>query len=241
MSVLAGPWLLVLVELGITATAAAQNQCCVCRSSSRTFQIQQATGCDIGCSASGGVATGTAACYTNGTTSSGALGPDNYSDYTVIGEIDYAVYHQGANVWRSSGMLQGEELKKALTGVDGKLPAISNTSISRLERLVPIALKGCVSDRNIDKDMEWVCYHEGQGGDIHNRTDQGNFDAVRSVFSNHEKHDDNLRNRIYCRSNEELKTLVAQHCPIYVPPPPRKPTSSKEEFKDSKFGPSGRN
>jgi hypothetical protein len=232
-------WLLIPVALGISSTAAAQSQCCVCRSANNTFQIAQSTGCDIGCAASGGNATGTTAACSNAQTSSanrGTPGVDSYGDDTVIGEVDYAVYHQGANVWRSSGMLKGEELKKALLGVDASLPAISNTSASRLEQLVPIALAKCVSDRNIDRDMQWVCYHEGQGGDIHNRTKQGNFDAVRSVFSNHQRQDDNLRNRIYCRSNEELKSLVSQHCPIYVPPPN---ATDKEAMKD-KYGPPAR-
>lgn len=197
-------WLSLLgtVVLEVSSAAIAQGQCCVCRSATTQFQIAQASGCDIGCKASGGVATGNTAACSNRTTYSGTggtLGPDNYADDVVIGEVDYAVYHQGANVWRSSGMLKGGDLKTALLGVTAKLPAISNTSPSRLERLVPIALQKCVADRNIDKDMNWVCGHERQGSDIHNRANQGNLEAVRSAFSNHEAHDDNLRNRIYCR------------------------------------------
>jgi hypothetical protein len=145
---------------------------------------------------------------------------DSYSDVAVQREIWYAIYHQGANVWRLSGMLKGEALKRALLGVDGSRVEIQNTSITRLETITLLALKQCVDERDIAKDLYWVCVEKHQYGDINNRANQKNYDAVRSVFSNTQAHDVNLRNRIYCLSNDQLIEIVQKHCPILPPSAP---------------------
>jgi hypothetical protein len=119
-------------------------------------------------------------------------------------------------VWAGEGSeqtLKGEALRGSLVGVDMDTRTLRSAPIGELEKAVPIAAQQCVDSRNIDLDFAWVCRVKGHDGEMTILLSQGKFDNIRSVFSNTQAHDDQLRNLAYCRNNKQIADLVHNHCP----------------------------
>jgi hypothetical protein len=228
-----------LLSIVVGTPSWADKLCCQCGGFWAETTNSPTASCRIACSSNGGGWSGKSRVAADGEycANPGGQRPTPVpvvpiTQDEVAHEAWYAIYHQGAAVWELKGgaMRQGETLRKALTAIDSnEKEAMSRAPTSMLEAGTKQALAQCVSERNIDKDFNWVCYHERQAGDIRNRAAQGNAYAVRSVFSNYEKDDPNLKNRLYCRSDAEIQDLVKNHCEEYIPPPPGPPPKQQKE------------
>ena len=130
--------------------------------------------------------------------------PQNLRD-----DIAYSVGHQGATIWVGTGdtTLKGEQLRASLAGVEMNSQAIRSAAIPDLEAAALFGTADCVNQRNIDGDFRWVF---ARGGAQMNAAFQaGNYDAIRSLFGYYESHDDQLRNRLYCRNGSEIRRLMS--------------------------------
>ncbi|HET9178936.1 MAG TPA: hypothetical protein VFQ24_11325 [Terriglobia bacterium] len=103
-------------------------------------------------------------------------------------------------------MLKGEALRTSLAGVDMNTQAIRSAPIAVLQQAALDGVADCVNERNIDPDFRWV-YARGSA-QIKNSAQHGDFDGIRATFGYFESHDDQLRNRLYCRNGSEVRRLL---------------------------------
>jgi len=70
--------------------------------------------------------------------------------------------------------------------------------------------------------FQWVADHEAKIWELDSAHRAQDYDRMRSIFSNTEQNDDDLRNKLYCYSGHNLDVLMSQLGP--VPPIPKPPT-----------------
>lgn len=163
--------------------------------------------------------------------------PGNYA--SLVTHVKHSISHQGARVWsgpNSSQLLAGEQLRAAVYAPEANDPAhypdqaqaqreIREASIPDLQNATGDAIRSCVTETpDTFQHFEWVAKHERRWKDIEGAIGRGDFDGVRSIFSNTEAHDDRIRNTLYCYSGIEIKGLFERLGPFkpdYGPPQPR--------------------
>jgi hypothetical protein len=140
----------------------------------------------------------------------------------------YSIGHQGARVFVNSSneMLKGDSLRKALIGPIMDIRVLRDVPIDVLEQAAAEAVTDCINEKSIDQDFVYVCRDMHQSNSIHSELAVGKFDAIRTLFSQEQKHNDKLKNLIYCRSNSQVKLLVDSYCP--APPPGELPPSKRQ-------------
>jgi hypothetical protein len=129
--------------------------------------------------------------------------PQNLRD-----DVAYSVGHQGARIWVGTGdtTLKGEQLRASLAGVEMNSQAIRTAPVVDLEAAALLGTADCVNQRNIDGDFHWV-FARG-GAEMRAAFQSGDYNQMRVIFSLYESHDDQLRNRLYCRNGSEIKRLM---------------------------------
>lgn len=145
-------------------------------------------------------------------------------DERVTESIQWSIGHQGARVFldEGDGLLKGEALKNAV--IAPMHPGTDRDHVSEaytrngndLTSYVKEALNRCKAARpkeTVIEDMYFVCYHEGNSYKVRHNTEDRHYDEVRSVFSNAERHDDKIRNTLYCYNATEIMEIERRGCP----------------------------
>jgi hypothetical protein len=156
---------------------------------------------------------------------------------TLRVNIKYCISHQGTGVWAGpdgNTILSGEQLRNSLKGGQtdwshGQKPSwdqLDKANITDLERLTPEVVRECAEERNIAGDIKWVWDHEGKRWEMWAALNRNDYNAIRSIFSNTQRHDDNLRNRVYCLSGRQLESIIRPWGNPGPPPTPTKPGRS---------------
>lgn len=220
---------LLLLLLLLPRSSQAQPDCCYCKDvQGHIFASATVAGlgdCRITCAANGGSFTGRR-----------ERCPERPSlPSELFQNVGYSIWHQGAVVWTGSDqgtLLGGEPLRYSLMGGQtdfqhGQRPAyeqIQRTDIRDLESAAARAVMQCKSERDIRNDIRWVWGTKGQRWNMWSALQGNDFNRIRSIFSNLQAHDDQLRNRIYCWSGPEIRGLLSSWGnPGPVPPPQKEP------------------
>jgi hypothetical protein len=206
--------IVVLIVASLNAAHAIAEDCCICKDSRGVkfgSPIPSGLGgdCKITCAANQGSFVG----RRGGPCVTPPLG-------NLKGIAKYCVFHQGANVWAgrpdNNEILSGEALRRALMGVQtdflhGQEPSyrqLEKANLAELEQVAGEAVRECVGERNLRNDILWVWGEKAQKWDMWDALQRGDYTAIRSIFSNTQAHDDNLRNRIYCLSGSEIAAIL---------------------------------
>jgi hypothetical protein len=155
--------------------------------------------------------------------------------------VQWSIGHQGARVWTGDGnnsLLSGETLRISLLGatnnsnlleshpaVDQAVSELRNATTELLERATTDAVNKCVKAFPIDdafQHFNWVATHEAKIWELDDAHKAKNYDLMRSIFSNTQKDNDDLRNKLYCYSGRNIDELMARLGP--VPPKTKPPT-----------------
>lgn len=216
--------LLTTVFLGAPSFAV-QKLCCWCTSKTGPFIATTVpslpNACVAACSSSYGALDTSKRPWMVDQSESCGTGPKQQQAPAVTPDavkeaVKYSIGHQGARVWiggEGSQMLSGEKLRASLVGVNMDTRPISGAPIEMLEKATKQAVAECVTERPIEADFEWVCRNKGLHPQMASGVSKGDFDNMRSLFSLAQAHDDQLRNRIYCRDNAQVAALARNHCP----------------------------
>ncbi len=173
--------------------------------------------------------------WSNGACSA-TIVPGTYE--TLVGHVQWAVGHQGAGIWTGKGnnlIVTGEQLRASLLGAAGNSDVqhykdvaqavyeIKNAKVDVLEAATTDAVNRCIGAFNEDAafpNFQWVAKVQGQIWRMDTCRKAGNYDCIRSTFSNAESHRDEFRNNLYCYSGEMIDRLMARLGPVPVQPPP---------------------
>jgi hypothetical protein len=205
----------------LQSVAFAQKHCCLCKSPSQYYNAEGSP-CTQACPAraANGIWVANTEWDVNRDASCDTQPPEVTPD-NIREKAKYNIYHQAADVWvpgTDAGMLKGEELRQELMGHDQDKRLLQLAPIDVLETETKNAVAECVKERSIDGDFEYVCSTKRLHPQMVSGLQQGNFRGVRSLFGKNQDNDE-IRYRIYCRSNAEVADLVRAHCPNAAPPP----------------------
>jgi hypothetical protein len=130
---------------------------------------------------------------------------------TLVAHVQWAVGHQGARIWTGSGnnlVVTGEPLRASLVGaaansdvqhykdVAQAVYEIKNVKIDVLERATTEAINRCIAAFNEGTafpNFSWVANEKEQIWAMDRCRKQGDYDCIRSTFSNTESDRDEFR------------------------------------------------
>lgn len=221
--------ILILVLSFATFSVSAQEFCCVCTSPTGPYETSAVpdSNCSIVCGTYPGgkpdplAKTNPRACKIQPTASLGE-------------SVGWSIWHQGANVWEGADngtLMTGERLRLSLLGTQftangyKKLPGhgpIEAAEIHDIERLTRAAVNKCVTERDITIDIYWVWDHRALKWAMWKALQSNDFGHIRHMFSESQRHDDQLRNRIYCLSGPQIRSILERWGDPGPPPQPPK-------------------
>jgi hypothetical protein len=149
--------------------------------------------------------------------STGALTAQATADPATMADIEWSLWHQGADIWADEGnnfvspKLAYDRLLATQNGA-GKTRIIQ-LGPEHLYDVLPAAIEECKAQhRNFADDMKWVCFHEGQVNGLLTNARQGKFSAVRQIYHEKQKHDDNKSNVASCYNARDLTSVLQAQC-----------------------------
>lgn len=118
-------------------------------------------------------------------------------------------------------MLKGQELFNAVIGpMSGgtdrdHVAEVYSKHGNDISSFVGEAVAECraeFSENEMIKHMDYVCHHEGNTYNVRHNLEMGNWDEVRSIFSNAEKDDDRVRNALYAYDASGVTRIEQAGC-----------------------------
>lgn len=230
----------------VASSVTAQNLCCPCETTNKKkFQSPAvaASDCAINCAANGGPE------GAHSVPPHRVIECDVQPVTSLTEDVKWSINHQGAGVWvghDNDTLLTGEALRSVLLSVQVdcvkwmKMPGyytIAAVDTATLDAVTAAAVKQCVAERDLTRDIEWVWSYRGLRYAMWGALQRRDYNDIRHMFSVSQAHDDGLRNRIYCMNGPQIRQVLERfgdpgEPPKWVPEKrwPEKPTPLDEKM-----------
>jgi hypothetical protein len=172
--------------------------------------------------------------YPTGYQASGCKQSGGGSTTYDIGDLSWAIWHEGAIVWRGDDFESDDVILNRIIDKQKHDPqlqqAIRAAGAETIAREVRYqAIPQCQHDHPVRTHLEWVCNHEHKKDTLNGCAKAGNIDCVRNTFYQFQNHDPNVRGIVACYNTTQLVAILKSDCgyDTWFPPPP-KPLDPKE-------------
>jgi hypothetical protein len=149
----------------------------------------------------------------------GVCGPDNcvYNRDSLKQHIKWCIFHEGCRSYSGNTAKSPTEVRDCCYGFQGHndeaICQMNKATAEDLASVVAESTREIPGEFQVWVNFRWVCEHEGQGGRIRALAAQGDLEGVRAVYSQYQNHNPNARNLLNSCSDDQVKSLVKDHCP----------------------------
>lgn len=128
-------------------------------------------------------------------------------------DVKWSIFHEGCRIYAADDNLGSiTDIRNCVYQTQAHnqraQDLIRNANDDLLRQVVIESSNEIPDEFQLRGNFQWVMYHEGQGESIRVMVGRGNFEGVRSTYSDKQAHNPNARNLLAAVSNRYIRDLV---------------------------------